>query len=57
MRIIAPPMPALLAVDADGRIVPSQYANDIKRSGFKIITWTFERADLRRARRRPGFYY
>ena len=39
------------------KIVPSQYARDIKRSGFDIITWTFERSDLRQGASKAGFYY
>lgn len=57
VKIIAPPIPALLAVDAAGKIVPSQYAKDIKSLGFDIITWTFERSDLRRGAAFAGFYY
>jgi glycerophosphoryl diester phosphodiesterase len=57
VRILAPPMPALLDLDARNRIVPSQYALDIKSVGFKIITWTFERADLRNGAAQAGFYY
>ena len=57
VRFFAPPMPALLAVDAHANIVPSQYALDIKAAGFKIITWTFERADLRKGASPAGFYY
>lgn len=57
VRIIAPPIPALLDVDASGRIVPSQYAKDIKNTGFDIITWSFERADLRTGAANAGFYY
>jgi len=57
VRIIAPPIPALLAVDASGKIVPSQYAIDIKSFGFDIITWTFERSDLRRGASAAGFYW
>jgi len=57
VRIFAPPMPALLDVDASGNVVPSQYAMDIKRAGLEIITWTFERADLRRGASQAGFYY
>ena len=57
VRIFAPPIPALLAVDAStNTLVPSQYANDIKAAGFKIITWSFERADLRRGAAFGGFY-
>jgi len=56
VRIIAPPIPALLAVDGD-KVVPSQYAKDIKSAGLDIITWTFERSDLRRGASAAGFYY
>ncbi|HKE94864.1 MAG TPA: hypothetical protein VKB34_11190, partial [Povalibacter sp.] len=35
----------------------SQYANDINNAGFNIITWTFERADLRNGASTAGFYY
>ncbi len=57
VRIFAPPIPALLAVDSNDQVVPSQYAKDIKAAGFKIITWSFERADLRRGAANAGFYY
>ncbi|HEV3008674.1 MAG TPA: glycerophosphodiester phosphodiesterase, partial [Burkholderiales bacterium] len=57
VRYFAPPMPALLDVDARDRVVPSQYARDIKKAGFKIITWTIERSDLRRGASQAGFYY
>jgi glycerophosphoryl diester phosphodiesterase len=57
VRIFAPPIPALLAVDSNDKVVPSQYANDIKAAGLKIITWSFERADLRRGAANAGFYY
>jgi glycerophosphoryl diester phosphodiesterase len=57
VKIIAPPIFALLAVNASGEIVPSQYALDIKGLGFDIITWSFERADLRRGAASGGFYY
>jgi len=57
VRIFAPPIPALLAVDAStNTLVPSQYANDIKAAGLGIITWSFERADLRRGAAFGGFY-
>ena len=57
VHIIAPPIFALLAVDSHDRIVPSQYALDIKNTGFDIITWSFERADLRKGAGPAGFYY
>jgi glycerophosphoryl diester phosphodiesterase len=57
VRIFAPPIPALLAVDeSQNRLVPSQYAKDIKAAGLDIITWSFERADLRRGAAFGGFY-
>jgi glycerophosphoryl diester phosphodiesterase len=56
VRIIAPPIPALLDV-ASAEVIPSQYAREIKDLGFDIITWTFERADLRHGASQAGFYY
>lgn len=47
VRIIAPPMPALLAVDANNRVVPSKLAKDLKAMDFDIITLALERSDLR----------
>jgi glycerophosphoryl diester phosphodiesterase len=44
VRIVAPPMWALLTVDGSGKIVPSQYTHDAKAAGLKIITWTLERS-------------
>ncbi|HLA70844.1 MAG TPA: glycerophosphodiester phosphodiesterase family protein [Steroidobacteraceae bacterium] len=57
VRIFAPPIPALLAVDSNDKVVPSQYARDIKSAGLGIITWSFERADLRQGASKAGFYY
>lgn len=57
VRVIAPPMPALLAVNAGGHIVPSQLAMDLKGMGFDLITWTFERSDLRGGASKAGYYY
>jgi glycerophosphoryl diester phosphodiesterase len=57
VKIIAPPMGVLLSVDPSGELVPSEYARDIKSFGFDIITWSFERADLRRGAAGAGFYY
>ena len=56
VNIIAPPIPALLAVQGD-RIVPSQLAKDLMGIGFDIITWTFERSDVRQGASKAGFYY
>jgi glycerophosphoryl diester phosphodiesterase len=57
VRIVAPAMPALLTVNGSGQIVPSQLAANLKNLGFKIITWTFERADLRQGASKAGFYF
>ena len=57
VRIFAPPIPALLAVDSNDKVVPSQYAKDIRSAGLGIITWSFERADLRQGASKAGFYY
>jgi glycerophosphoryl diester phosphodiesterase len=57
VQIIAPPMWALLAVNAANEVVPSDYAKDIKKAGLDIITWTFERADLRQGASKAGWYY
>lgn len=56
VEIVAPAMPALLAVSGN-RVVPSRLARDLKALGFDIITWTFERSDLRQGASGAGFYY
>jgi glycerophosphoryl diester phosphodiesterase len=64
IKIVAPPMWALLAVDAKGKIVPSQYAKDAKAAGLDIITWTLERSGRiveevlpTKGTASPSFYY
>jgi len=57
VRIIAPPMWALLSLDEAGEVVPSAYARDIRKAGLDIIAWTFERADLREGAAKGGWYY
>jgi len=44
VKIVAPPMFALLALDADNRIVPSEYAVAARKAGLGIIAWTLERS-------------
>lgn len=44
INIVAPPLWALLALDAGGDVVPSRYARDAKAVGLDIITWTLERS-------------
>jgi glycerophosphoryl diester phosphodiesterase len=56
IRIVAPPIFALLTTDATGRIVPSTYARNAKMAGLDIITWTIERSGIL-ADGNNGFYY
>ena len=56
IRIVAPPIFALLALDQDQQIVPSQYAKDAKAAGLSIIGWSLERSG-RLADGKSGFYY
>jgi glycerophosphoryl diester phosphodiesterase len=56
IRIVAPPIFALLTADANGNILPSQYATDAKRAGLDIITWSLERSGIL-ADGANGFYY
>jgi len=56
INIVAPPTFALLAVDQDNRIVPSEYALNAKAAGLDIITWTLERSGIL-ADGNNGFYY
>ena len=56
IQIVAPPLFALLTVDAGGRLVPSDYARNAKQAGLDIITWTIERSGIL-ADGNNGFYY
>lgn len=44
VKVVAPPMWALLALDSKNRMVPSNYARVARENGFKIISWTLERS-------------
>jgi glycerophosphoryl diester phosphodiesterase len=57
VEIVAPPMFALLTLDSQGEIVPSKYARLAKLAGLDIITWTFERTDLRDGAQADEFFY
>lgn len=57
VKIFAPPMWALLSVNNGGEVVPSAYAMDIKKAGLEIITWSFERSDVRQGAAAAGWYY
>ncbi len=56
INIWAPPIFALLAVDANKNIVPSQSARDAKAMGLNMITWSLERSGIL-ADGNNGFYY
>src|SRR3989475_184431 len=63
IRIVAPPMWALLAVD-NVKSVASQYTRDAKAAGLDIITWTLERSGRivedvlpTKGTSSPSFYY
>jgi glycerophosphoryl diester phosphodiesterase len=64
VKIVAPPMWALLTVDRHSNIVPSEYARHAKAAGLDIITWTLERSGRIREEvlptqgtASPSFYY
>jgi len=44
VRIVAPPMFALVKLDDKQRIVPSEYARAARKQGLDIIAWSFERS-------------
>lgn len=46
VKIVAPPMWVLVTLDANNKIVPSEYAIAAKAAGLDIITWTLERSGL-----------
>jgi glycerophosphoryl diester phosphodiesterase len=56
VKIVAPSFNALLTVDGS-RIVPSVLAKDLRAMGFDIISWSFERVDLRKGAAGVGSYY
>lgn len=55
VKIVAPPMFALLKLDARRNIVPSEYAVAAKAAGLDIITWTLERSGFLNTG--GGYYY
>ncbi|KAI0400110.1 PLC-like phosphodiesterase [Xylaria palmicola] len=58
VRIVAPPLPYLVSVDARGEYVPSRYAEAAKRLGLDIITWSLERSGpLAQVAARGDYYY
>ncbi|EAW16471.1 glycerophosphodiester phosphodiesterase family protein [Aspergillus fischeri NRRL 181] len=57
VKIMAPPIFALLNTTADGEIVPSAYAVAAKKAGLDIITWSLERSGPLEAAAAKGEYY
>lgn len=55
VKIIAPPMWTLITLDANNKMVPSEYAKAVKAAGLDIITWTLERSGL--LKDGGGYYY
>jgi glycerophosphoryl diester phosphodiesterase len=56
VRIWAPPLFALLALDDHGAIVPSQSARDARAAGLELVAWSLERSGPLSAGRN-GWYY
>lgn len=56
VRIWAPPLFALLALDDRGVIVPSPSARDARAAGLELVTWSLERSGPLGAGRN-GWYY
>jgi len=57
VKIVAPPTWALVTVDADNKIIPSDYAIAAKAAGLNIITWTLERSGLLKNIADNSYYY
>jgi glycerophosphoryl diester phosphodiesterase len=56
VRIWAPPIHALLELDAQQKLVPSRAARDAKAAGLQMITWSLERSGFI-GTGNPGFFY
>lgn len=55
VKILAPPMWMLVALDQNDKIVPSIYAQEAKEAGLELITWTLERSGF--LNNGGGWYY
>lgn len=55
INIVAPAMFALTKLDANKKIVPSEYAIAAKKAGLKMIAWSFERSGFLNTG--GGYYY
>jgi glycerophosphoryl diester phosphodiesterase len=56
VRIWAPPLFALLALDDHGAIVPSRSARDARAAGLELVAWSLERSGTLGAGQN-GWYY
>lgn len=58
VKIVAPPLPYLVAVGEDGKsIVPSEYAKTAKKLDLKMIAWSLERSGWLGDGSKGGYYY
>jgi glycerophosphoryl diester phosphodiesterase len=57
VQIVAPPIWVLVTLDANNKIVPSDYAKAAKAAGLDIITWTLERSGLLKNIAGNPYYY
>ncbi|EGD96311.1 glycerophosphoryl diester phosphodiesterase [Trichophyton tonsurans CBS 112818] len=58
IRTLSPAFHALLKLDANNNIVPSDYAVAAKKAGIKLTTWSLERSGpLNKVRYTGDFYY
>lgn len=57
VKIMAPPIFALLNATEDGELVPSKYAKAAKDAGMDIITWSLERSGPLKAAAENKDYY
>jgi glycerophosphoryl diester phosphodiesterase len=57
VNIVAPPTWALVTLDANKKIIPSDYAIAAKDAGLDIITWTLERSGLLKNIAGNRYYY
>ncbi|KAI1137333.1 glycerophosphoryl diester phosphodiesterase family protein [Hypoxylon sp. FL0543] len=58
VRIVAPPLQYLVALDGDGEYVPSSYATTARELGLRILTWSLERSGpLAQAAAAGDYYY
>ncbi len=57
VKIVAPPMWVLVTLDANNKIVPSEYAIAARAAGLDIITWTLERSGLLKNISDNPYYY